>query len=142
MSILSALKAKGAKGNNIEEAVKSMDFGGSGGGAYPYYQIVSNSGVYSLDGITRTELETLVKSEYNPIYFYYRENGNACYTGSGGYGVTRGTMGEVTGIVVTMFGPANPTGGSSSPSLNVKCATIPFKDSHDITVVSKNVYLG
>lgn len=32
MSILSALKTKGAKGNNIEEAVKTLPVGNSGGG--------------------------------------------------------------------------------------------------------------
>ena len=35
MSILSALKAKGAKGKNIEEAVKTLPLGGGGGGNAP-----------------------------------------------------------------------------------------------------------
>lgn len=47
MSILSALKAKGAKGRNIEEAVKTLPIGGGSGGGV----LVVNG---TIDGNTMT----------------------------------------------------------------------------------------
>lgn len=53
MSILSALKAKGAKGNNIEEAVKTLPIGGSdGGGAGTFFITITKddkTGDYKAD---------------------------------------------------------------------------------------------
>lgn len=138
MSILSALKAKGAKGNNIEEAVKSMDFGGSGGGAYPLCEIAKNG--EELVGISRVELKELIESsKYSPICFYYRQDGNASYSSTGGYGVIRGTMGQVTGITTVLLGQANVGGPYTVDAIAV---TIPFDESESISFLYKKIYLS
>ena len=49
MSILSALKAKGAKGKNIEEAVKTLPIGGGSGGGVLVVNVTTEGQTTTLD---------------------------------------------------------------------------------------------
>ena len=73
MSILSALKAKGAKGKNIEEAVKTLPLGGSSGDGALIVTATSDSDLLVLDK-TYNEIKNAWLSgktvivEYSSIY--------------------------------------------------------------------------
>ena len=113
------------------------------GGAFQQYEITYSNSVYELDGISRAELKTLIEtSQYAPIYFYHRQDGNACYASVGGYGTMRGTMGQVTGIYVTLLGPAIVNNSSGPDTASIAVATIPFDESQAITFTIKKTYLN
>ena len=68
MSILSALKARGAKGKNIEEAVKTLPIGGGSGGGV----LVVNA---TTEGQTKTFDHTWQEIHDAPIAVMSLENG-------------------------------------------------------------------
>ena len=66
MSILSALKAKGAKGKNIEEAVKTLPIGGGSGGGVLVVNTTTEGQTTTLDK-TWHEIDTAYKGGFNVI---------------------------------------------------------------------------
>lgn len=113
------------------------------GGAFPQYEITYSNSVYELDGISRAELKTLIEtSQYAPIYFYHRQDGNACFASAGGYSAIRGTMGQVTGIYIALFGPAILGSSSGPDTASIAVVTIPFDESQAITFTVKKTYLN
>ena len=84
MSILSALKTKGAKGNNIEEAVKTLPIGGgSGDGAFFVTITMDGQGVFHSDK-TFAEIKQAYDSK---VPMYVRAN-----TSFGGDGIDELTV--------------------------------------------------
>ena len=120
--------------NHIEDGI---------GGAFPCYEITYSDGAYKLNGISRAELKTSIEtSHYAPIYFYHRQDGLSCYASTGGYGTMRGTMGEVVGIYVPLFGHAIVNNTTGPDNALVAVVTIPFDESKAITLTFKKIYLN
>ena len=76
MSILSALKTKGAKGNNIEEAVKTLPIGG-GGASTNHFEIVFSTADWSAWSAdkTYTELSDAITSGKIVDAYFYQSGG-------------------------------------------------------------------
>ena len=90
MSILSALKTKGAKGNNIEEAVKTLPIGGGSDNALTVILSTEDSGMtYTADKTFSEIYEAL--NNYIPVFGYSCGDGNIIpISFSGGYTYTDG----------------------------------------------------
>ena len=95
MSILSALKARGAEGKNIEEAVKTLPIGGGSGDNYLWVHLTTtdpNGETYTAD-VSRTEIMEAMTNQ-TPVFatLLYVANGIITFGGTFGVGFISGQL--------------------------------------------------